>query len=84
MHAIIIGNKYESNYMIDMKNLIGWRREKELSEIRFTRKLVSMRHQATGALELWNYPFWLRNVVTQNADDTDRHDHIDLHSHESK
>lgn len=31
-----------------------------------------------GALELWNYPLWLRDLVTQNVDGTDRPDHVDL------
>ncbi|GJT16687.1 alpha-dioxygenase 1-like protein [Tanacetum coccineum] len=65
---------------IDMINLIGWRGEKELSEIGFTRQMVSMGHQASGALELWNYPLWLRDVVPQNVDGTDRPDHVDLPS----
>ena len=41
MHALIIYNKHVSNYTIDMKNLIGWRGDKELSEIGFTRQMVS-------------------------------------------
>nr|XP_043632449.1 alpha-dioxygenase 1-like [Erigeron canadensis] len=65
---------------IDMINLIGKDGEKELSEIGFTTQMVSMGHQACGALELWNYPVWLRNIVPQNVDGTDRSDHIDLAS----
>ncbi|MCE5166944.1 Alpha-dioxygenase 1 [Datura stramonium] len=40
--------------------------------------MVSMGHQACGALELWNYPVWMRDLVAQNVDGTDRPDHIDL------
>ncbi|GKA53633.1 alpha-dioxygenase 1-like protein [Tanacetum coccineum] len=65
---------------VDMINLIGKNGEKELSEIGFTAQLVSMGHQACGALELWNYPVWLRNIVPQNVDGTDRPDHVDLAS----
>nr|XP_043634739.1 alpha-dioxygenase 1-like isoform X2 [Erigeron canadensis] len=65
---------------VDMINLIGGRGEKELlSENGFTR-MVSMGHQPCGALELWNYPVWLRNVVPQNVDGSDRLDHVDLAS----
>ncbi|XP_024973034.1 alpha-dioxygenase 1-like isoform X4 [Cynara cardunculus var. scolymus] len=65
---------------MDMINLIGWRGEKELSNIGFTTQMVSMGHQACGALELWNYPVWLRDIVPQNIDGTDRPDHVDLPS----
>lgn len=67
-----------------MVNLIGKRGEKELSEIGFTTQMVSMGHQACGALELWNYPVWLRDVVPQNVDGTDRSNNVDLASLESK
>nr|GEX24417.1 heme peroxidase [Tanacetum cinerariifolium]GEX26354.1 heme peroxidase [Tanacetum cinerariifolium] len=39
-----------------------------------------MGHQACGALELWNYPMWLRNIVHQNIDGTDRPDHVGVAS----
>lgn len=65
---------------IDMINLIGKSGEKELLDIGFTTQMVSMGHQACGRLELWNYPVWLRNIVPQNVDGTDRPDHIDLAS----
>ncbi|PWA71596.1 heme peroxidase [Artemisia annua] len=65
---------------VDMVNLIGKRGEKELSEIGFMTQMVSMGHQACGALELWNYPVWLRDVVPQNVDGTDRSNNVDLAS----
>ncbi|KAK9061727.1 hypothetical protein SSX86_018910 [Deinandra increscens subsp. villosa] len=68
------------NKEIDMINLIGRNGERELSQIGFTAQMVSMGHQACGALELYNYPVWLRNIVPQNVDGTDRPDHIDLAS----
>ena len=67
-----------------MINLIGNKGEEELSEIGFTTLMVSMGHQACGGLELWNYPTWLRDVAPQNIDGTERPDHVDLASLESK
>ncbi|RDX61776.1 Alpha-dioxygenase 1, partial [Mucuna pruriens] len=63
---------------IPMKNLIGLQGEKTLTEIGVARQLVSMGHQACGALELWNYPVFLRDLVPQNLDGTERPDHVDL------
>ncbi|KAJ9540707.1 hypothetical protein OSB04_027213 [Centaurea solstitialis] len=65
---------------VDMINLIGKNGEKELSKIGFTTTMVSMGYQACGVLGLFNYPTWLRNIVPQNLDGTDRLDHIDLAS----
>ena len=66
-----------------MTNLIGQEGEKSISEIGFTKLFVSMEHQACGALELWNYPLWLRNLIAQDPDGRDRPDHVDLPSLES-
>ncbi|KAA8530266.1 hypothetical protein F0562_004975 [Nyssa sinensis] len=63
---------------VPMPNLIGHKGEKTLSEIGFTRQMVSMGHQACGALELWNYPLWLRDIIPQDVDGKDRPDHVDL------
>ncbi|XP_042504900.1 alpha-dioxygenase 1-like isoform X2 [Macadamia integrifolia] len=63
---------------VPMKNLIGIMGEKTLSEIGFERQMVSMGHQACGALKLFNYPMWLRDLIPQNPDGTDRPDHVDL------
>ncbi|KAK7266171.1 hypothetical protein RIF29_18813 [Crotalaria pallida] len=63
---------------IPMKNLIGLPGEKTLTEIGVARQMVSMGHQACGALELWNYPLWLRDLIPQNVDGTERPDHVDL------
>jgi len=67
-----------------MKNLIGLPGEKTLSEIGVAIQLVSMGHQACGALELWNYPEWLRDLVPQNVDGTERSELVDLAALESK
>ncbi|CAL1357966.1 unnamed protein product [Linum trigynum] len=63
---------------LPMSELIGSKGDKALSEIGFTKQMVSMGHQACGALELWNYPNWLREVVPQDPDGRDRPDLVDL------
>ncbi|XP_047319633.1 alpha-dioxygenase 1-like [Impatiens glandulifera] len=63
---------------VPMINLVGLEGGKSLSEIGFTKQMVSMGHQACGALELWNYPMWLRNIIPQDVDGKDRPDHVDL------
>lgn len=37
-----------------------------------------MGYQACGALELWNYPSFFRDLIPQNLDGTNRSDRIDL------
>ncbi|XP_020080925.1 alpha-dioxygenase 1-like [Ananas comosus] len=54
------------------------RGEQVLSTIGFERQLVSMGHQACGALELWNYPLFFRELIAQNVDGTERPDHVDM------
>ncbi|XVF16477.1 hypothetical protein REPUB_Repub10bG0034300 [Reevesia pubescens] len=63
---------------VPMPDLIGHKGEKTLTQIGFTRQIVSMGHQACGALELWNYPSWLRDLIPQDIDGKDRPDHVDL------
>ncbi|XP_052118169.1 alpha-dioxygenase PIOX-like isoform X1 [Arachis duranensis] len=63
---------------IPMKNLIGLEGEKTLTKIGIVSQIVSMGHQACGALELWNYPMWLRDLIPQNLDGSERPDHVDL------
>ncbi|KAJ8546317.1 hypothetical protein K7X08_018900 [Anisodus acutangulus] len=63
---------------IPMEDLIGGKGEENLSRIGFTKQMVSMGHQACGAIGLWNYPMWMRDLVAQDIDGTDRLDHIDL------
>ncbi|PIM99031.1 hypothetical protein CDL12_28476 [Handroanthus impetiginosus] len=65
------------------KDLIGTKGSNNMLKIGFTKLMVSMGHQVCGALELWNYPMWLRNLISQNVDSTDRPNPIDLHSLES-
>ena len=61
-----------------MPNLIGIKGEKALAEIGFAKQIVSMGHQACGALELWNYPTWLRDIIPQGVNGQDRPNHVDL------
>lgn len=63
---------------VPIQNLIGHKGEKLLSEIGFKQQMVSMGHQACGALQLWNYPIWMRDLVAQNVDGTDRPNHVDM------
>ncbi|XP_078158695.1 alpha-dioxygenase PIOX-like [Carex rostrata] len=63
---------------INIGDLLGLKGEQLLSEIGFEKQTVSMGHQACGALELWNYPSFLRNVIPQNVDGTSRADPINL------
>lgn len=61
-----------------MPDLIGLKGENTLDEIGFEKQMVSMGHQACGALELWNYPIWLRDLVTHDEDGKERPEHVDL------
>ncbi|KAF9626320.1 hypothetical protein IFM89_032169 [Coptis chinensis] len=63
---------------VPMVDMVGLRGEKTLSNIGFTKQMVSMGHQASGALELFNYPMFLRDLIAQNTDGKDRPDHVDL------
>ncbi|RYR56790.1 hypothetical protein Ahy_A05g022493 isoform D [Arachis hypogaea] len=63
---------------IPMKNLIGLEGEKTLTKIGVASQIVSMGHQACGTLELWNYPMWLRDLIPQNLDGSERPNHVDL------
>jgi len=55
-----------------------------LSLIGFERALVSMGHQTSRALTLRNYPSFLRDLVPQNIDGTERFDHVDMAALESR
>ncbi|CAL9170576.1 unnamed protein product, partial [Musa hybrid cultivar] len=63
---------------VKMEELVGIKGESTLNEIGFERQVVSMGHQACGALELWNYPFFFRDLIAQNVDGTERSDHVDM------
>lgn len=67
-----------------MTELIGKGGGKIGSKIGFEQLLVSMGHQSCGALTLWNYPNWMRNLVAQDIDGEDRPHLIDMAALESK
>jgi len=67
-----------------MRDLIGRKGEETMSHIGFTKLMVSMGHQASGALELMNYPMWLRDIVPHDPNGQARPDHVDLAALESK
>jgi alpha-dioxygenase len=73
-----------SKYSIDIGELLGLRGEELLSKIGFEKQTVSMGYQACGALELWNYPSFFRDLIPQNLDGTNRPDKIDLAALEGK
>ena len=70
---------------LDVPALLGARGE-ALAATRLGLKtmLTSLGHQSAGALTLFNYPMWMRDVIPQNPDGTDRDTPIDLASLESK
>ncbi|XP_044501170.1 alpha-dioxygenase 1-like [Mangifera indica] len=63
---------------IPMANMIGLNGEKNLSKHGFKNQIVSMGYQASGALELWNYPLWMRDLIVQDVDGKNRVDHVNM------
>lgn len=63
---------------VDIGELVGLKGEGQLSKIGFEKEILSMGYQACGALELWNYPSFFRDLIPQNLDGTNRSDRIDL------
>lgn len=61
-----------------MRELVGKEGERRLSKIGMEQMLVSMGHQSCGAVTLWNYPTWLRNLIAQDIDGEDRPDPVDM------
>uniref|UniRef100_A0A0D3HU60 Alpha-dioxygenase 1 n=1 Tax=Oryza barthii TaxID=65489 RepID=A0A0D3HU60_9ORYZ len=72
------GVPYSLTEDIDIGEMIGLKGEEQLSKIGFEKQALSMGYQACGALELWNYPSFFRNLIPQNLDGTNRSDRIDL------
>ncbi|KAL5723632.1 hypothetical protein ACHQM5_007008 [Ranunculus cassubicifolius] len=71
-------NSPPSARQVVMEDMIGIKGERTLSGIGFTQQMVSMGHQASGALELFNYPSFLMDLVPQDTEGNDRPDRIDL------
>ncbi|XP_018720790.2 alpha-dioxygenase 2 [Eucalyptus grandis] len=63
---------------IPMREVVGRQGQRRLSKIGMEQMMVSLGHQACGALSLWNYPSWMRNLVPQDVDGKDRPDSIDM------
>ncbi|KAF7042007.1 hypothetical protein CFC21_051712 [Triticum aestivum] len=63
---------------IDIGELVGLKGEDQLSKIGFEKQKLSMGYQACGALELWNYPSFFRDLIPQNLDGTNRSDRTHL------
>uniref|UniRef100_A0A0D3CMM8 Uncharacterized protein n=1 Tax=Brassica oleracea var. oleracea TaxID=109376 RepID=A0A0D3CMM8_BRAOL len=63
---------------VSFGKLLGPKGEQTMSHIGFTKLMVSMGHQASGALELMNYPVWIRDLVPHDPNGYDRPDHIYL------
>lgn len=63
---------------VPMEELIGKQGEKRLSKIGMEQMLVSMGHQSCGAVALWNFPSWLRNLISHDIDGEERPDPVDM------
>ncbi|KAI3735612.1 hypothetical protein L6452_15119 [Arctium lappa] len=63
-------------------DMIGKEGEKRLSKIGMEKMLVSMGHQSCGAITLWNYPLWMRNLVAHDINGEERPDPVDMASME--
>ncbi|KAK8485718.1 hypothetical protein V6N12_036914 [Hibiscus sabdariffa] len=61
--------------MTEMAGKVG---ERILSKIGMEQMLVSMGHQASGALTLWNYPSWMRNLIPHDIDGEELPDPVDM------
>ena len=72
---------YESR--VPMRELVGIEGERKLSTIGMEQMLVSLGHQSCGALTLWNYPSWMRNLVAHDINGEDRPNPVDMASLES-
>ncbi|KAI4319223.1 hypothetical protein MLD38_032850 [Melastoma candidum] len=64
--------------VIPMEELLGKEGNKKLSKVGMDQMLVSLGHQPSGALVLWNYPRWMLKLVPQDVDGQDRRDAVDL------
>ncbi|KAJ9552747.1 hypothetical protein OSB04_016792 [Centaurea solstitialis] len=65
---------------VNMMEMIGKDGEKRLSKIGMEKMLVSMGHQSCGAITLWNYPLWMRNLVPHDIKGEERPDPVDMAS----
>lgn len=68
---------------VPLEELIGLKGEQRLSKIGMEQMLVSMGHQSSGAIKLWNYPSWMRDLVPHDIHGADRPDPVDMATLES-
>lgn len=68
---------------VPMAEMVGTKGEQRLSKIGMEQMVVSMGHQACGALNLYNYPVWMRKLIPQDINGEDRPDPVDLAALES-
>ncbi|KAG4398490.1 hypothetical protein GLYMA_08G051702v4 [Glycine max] len=61
-----------------MKELLGKEGERRLSNLGMEQMLVSMGHQSSGAVDLWNYPTWLGNLIAHDINGEDIPDPVDM------
>ncbi|XP_030942148.1 alpha-dioxygenase 2-like [Quercus lobata] len=73
---------YESR--VSMRELVGIEGERKLSTIEMEQMLVSLGHQFCGALTLWNYPSWMRNLVAHDINGKDSPNPVDMASLENR
>lgn len=67
-----------------MPELLAYKGNEKGLELGLKTLLTSLGHQSAGALTLFNYPTWLRQVVPQNEDGTARVERIDMAGLDSK
>ena len=65
---------------VELRKWLGINGEQTLSKIGNEEMIVSMGHQASGALTLWNYPTCMRDLIAQDPNGKYSPDHIDLAS----
>ncbi|XWS50802.1 hypothetical protein CRYUN_Cryun12cG0120000 [Craigia yunnanensis] len=63
---------------VPMIELAGKEGERRLSKIGMEQMLVSMGHQASGVVTLWNYPSWMRNLVPHDINGEDIPHPVDM------
>ncbi|OIV94156.1 hypothetical protein TanjilG_03606 [Lupinus angustifolius] len=80
-----INGKYKCPPVLEkvpIREMLGKEGERKLSKIGMEQMLVSMGHQSCGAVALWNYPTWMRNLIVHDIDGEDRSDPVDMASME--
>ncbi|KAJ4832334.1 Alpha-dioxygenase 2 [Turnera subulata] len=63
---------------VPMSVMAGKEGERRLSQIGMEQMLISMGHQTCGAITLWNFPSWMRNLVAHDINGEERPDPVDM------